>query len=329
MLTMHIAEAHQGAMIMPLFIVLASVIGLYITRDISLILWSLTALSLHAFSLLLAKRAAKQDITADNIQHWKNVFLGMQILTGFAWAMFALAEPTRHDPTLILFFKGSTLLIALSLTAIANFMLRRAISLTFLPVLAALGMTAAISRNPFDVGLALMFGMAILFCHRITNRLYQTSVKLLSSQTEKDDLIAELEVANSVSDESAASRGGGQPRQIPLSSPPCRTNCAHRSTPPSASPRSCRRRYSVGSTTRSTRNIPAISTAPASICSISSTKSSTCRASRPGRYDLNEESISMLEIAEDCIGMIQLRARAKNIRISQQFRSQPAAGLGR
>jgi two-component system cell cycle sensor histidine kinase PleC len=38
-----------------------------------------------------------------------------------------------------------------------------------------------------------------------------------------------------------------------------------------------------------------------------------------GRYDLNEESISMLEIAEDCIGMIQLRARAKNIRISQQF----------
>lgn len=40
-----------------------------------------------------------------------------------------------------------------------------------------------------------------------------------------------------------------------------------------------------------------------------------------GRYDLNEEAVSMLEIAEDCIGMIQLRARAKTIRISQQFES--------
>ena len=201
MLTMHIAEALQGAMIMPLFIVLASIIGLYITGDISLIIWSLIALSFHAMSLVLAKRAAKQAITDDNLQHWKNLFLGMQILIGCAWAMFALAEPVRNDPTLVLFFKGSTLLIALSLTAMANFMLRRATFMTFLPVLAALCITSAISRDPFDVGLALMFGMAILFCHRITSRLYQTSIKLLSSQTEKDDLIAELEVANSVSDE--------------------------------------------------------------------------------------------------------------------------------
>lgn len=201
MLTMHIAEALQGAMIMPLFIVLASIIGLYITGDISLIIWSLIALSFHAMSLVLAKRAAKQEITDENLQHWKNLFLAMQILIGCAWALFALAEPVRNDPTLVLFFKGATLLIALSLTAMANFMLRRATFMTFLPVLAALCITSAISRDPFDVGLALMFGMAILFCHRITTRLYQTSIKLLSSQTEKDDLIAELEVANSVSDE--------------------------------------------------------------------------------------------------------------------------------
>jgi two-component system cell cycle sensor histidine kinase PleC len=38
-----------------------------------------------------------------------------------------------------------------------------------------------------------------------------------------------------------------------------------------------------------------------------------------GRYDLHEEAIALLEIADDCVGMIQLRARAKNIRIVQQF----------
>lgn len=43
----------------------------------------------------------------------------------------------------------------------ANFMLRRATFMTFLPVLAALCVTSVVSRDPFDVGLALMFGMAI------------------------------------------------------------------------------------------------------------------------------------------------------------------------
>jgi two-component system cell cycle sensor histidine kinase PleC len=40
-----------------------------------------------------------------------------------------------------------------------------------------------------------------------------------------------------------------------------------------------------------------------------------------GKYELSEESVSLLEVAEDCIGMIQLRAKAKNIRIEQQFES--------
>jgi len=38
-----------------------------------------------------------------------------------------------------------------------------------------------------------------------------------------------------------------------------------------------------------------------------------------GRYDLNEDSVSLVDIAEDCIGMVQLKARAKNITIHQQF----------
>ncbi len=318
MLTMHIAETLQGAMIMPLFIVLASIIGVYIIRDISLIIWSLAALSFHAISLMLAKRAAKQEITAENLLHWKNLFLGMQIVIGCIWAMFALAEPTRNDPTLVLFFKGSTLLIALSLTATANFMLRRATFMTFLPVLAALCVTSVFSRDPFDVGLALMFGMAILFCHRITSRLYQTSIKLLSSQTEKDDLIAELEVANSVSDEArrrAEEANLAKSRFLASMSHELRTPLnailgfsevmSSEVLGPLNNP--LYKEYS-GDIHRSGQHLLDLINEILDLSRIEA-----------GRYDLNEEAISMLEIAEDCIGMIQLRARAKNIRISQQF----------
>jgi two-component system cell cycle sensor histidine kinase PleC len=38
-----------------------------------------------------------------------------------------------------------------------------------------------------------------------------------------------------------------------------------------------------------------------------------------GRYDLQEDSVSLADVAEDCIGMVQLKARGKNIKISNQF----------
>src|SRR5690606_17070452 len=38
-----------------------------------------------------------------------------------------------------------------------------------------------------------------------------------------------------------------------------------------------------------------------------------------GKYDLNEEAIHLVEITEDCIGMVQLKARTKNITITEQF----------
>ncbi len=49
-----------------------------------------------------------------------------------------------------------------------------------------------------------------------------------------------------------------------------------------------------------------------------------------GKYDLNEEADPILvEITEDCIGMVQLRARTKNITITEQFEYGTAGGLGR
>ena len=42
-------------------------------------------------------------------------------------------------------------------------------------------------------------------------------------------------------------------------------------------------------------------------------------AAEAGRYQLNEESVQLVDITEDCIGMVQLRAKAKSIRITDQF----------
>ena len=318
MLSMHISETLQGATIMPLFILLATGIGIYITREVQIIGWAVLALTGHALALVFARRAFRTEISASNTARWQNTFLGVQILIGCVWAMFAMQTSSGADAALIMFYKGATLLIALSITAMTNFMLRRATMMTFLPVLVALGVNAVATRSPFDVGLALMFGMAMIFCHQVNRRLHQSSIKLLTFQQEKDDLIAELEVAKSMSDEArrrAEEANLAKSRFLASMSHELRTPLnailgfsevmASEVLGPLNNP--LYREYS-GDIHRSGQHLLDLINEILDLSRIEA-----------GRYDLNEESISLLEIAEDCIGMIQLRARAKNISISQQF----------
>ncbi|WP_312807005.1 sensor histidine kinase [Agrobacterium cavarae] len=324
MLQMHIAETLYGATIMPLFILLATGIGVYITRDIEIVGWTLLALSGHALALIFARKAQKQTITPANVNRWVSTFLAVQIIIGLIWALFAGYPMGAKDAALPMFYKGATLLIALSITAMSNFMLRRAILMTFLPVLMALGINAATSQDPMAIGMALMFFMAMLFCHYITRRLHNSSIKLLSFQSEKDDLIAELEVAKSMSDEArrrAEEANLAKSRFLASMSHELRTPLnailgfsevmASEILGPLNNP--LYKEYS-GDIHRSGQHLLDLINEILDLSRIEA-----------GRYELQEEAVSLLEIAEDCVGMIQLRARGKNIRIVQQFeRSLPS-----
>ncbi|WP_288430778.1 HAMP domain-containing sensor histidine kinase [uncultured Agrobacterium sp.] len=318
MLQMHVAETLQGATIMPLFIILATGIGIYISRDVQIIGWTFLALSAHALAIFFARKANRHEMSAASAPRWHNTFLAVQIIVGLVWSIFAVQRMPTGDPSLLMFYKGATLLIALSITAMSNFMLRRATLMTFLPVLVALSVTAALSHSPMDIGLALMFSMAMLFCHHVTKRLHNSSIKLLSYQSEKDDLIAELEVAKSMSDEArrrAEEANLAKSRFLASMSHELRTPLnailgfsevmASEVLGPLNNP--LYKEYS-GDIHRSGQHLLDLINEILDLSRIEA-----------GRYELQEEAVSLLEIAEDCIGMIQLRARGKNIRISQQF----------
>ena len=108
----------------------------------------------------------------------------------------------------------AVLLIAISITAMSNVLLRMAVIVAFLLPMISLGLIALDSRNVFDVGLLGLCATAVLFFHYISNRFYRSNLTLMSYQSEKDDLIAELEVAKSVSDEARrrAEEGGPELR---------------------------------------------------------------------------------------------------------------------
>jgi two-component system cell cycle sensor histidine kinase PleC len=317
MLQLHIASAAQSALAVPVVVVLIAAGGIYLTQEIGLIAWAILALSVHALGMIVARRARKQEITTDNTRRWQQIFLIAQVFMGLTWAAFALQTCGQCSGVTFDFYKGSSLLVALAVTAISTLMLRHAVLYAFLPTVGALSISALLRPDPATVGMAAIIAAAMMFLVFMTHRLRHTSAQLLSSQSEKDDLIAELEVAKSMSDEArrrAEEANLAKSRFLASMSHELRT------------PLNAILGFSEVMFTEvlGPLNNPVYKEYTSDIHRsgqhLLNLINEILDLSRieAGKYDLSEDSVYLVDIAEDCIGMVQLRARAKNITIAEQ-----------
>ena len=318
MMVMHLNALLQAATVMPLFITLVTAAGFYISRDLRMLGWAFLALCIHTVVTLLARKAERQEMTPPNVTKWQRLLLGGQILVGCTWAVLVLMRCQQCGDNGFLFFQGAVMLIAISLTAMTNSMLRMGLVVTFLPVIIALLGNLAFHRDMADIALTALTTTALAFFIYIGNRFYNANLKLLSFQSEKDDLIAELEVAKSLSDEArrrAEEANLAKSRFLASMSHELRTPLnailgfsevmATEVLGPLNNP--MYKEYSRDIHNSGQHLLNLIN----EILDLSRIEA--------GKYDLQEDAVSLLEIAEDCIGMVQLRARGKNITISEQF----------
>ena len=315
---MHVDTLLQGASVMPIFVVIVAALGVYLTRDAQIFIWAIPTLSAHAINMLLGRRAKKREITAESARKWRQMLLLGQLLIGFCWAFFAMHSCSTCGGDSFLLYNGATLLVAICVTAMANFMLPGAVPFSFAPATVALAVKAALTRNPSDIALTAAVAVAVIFFTFITNRMFQSNLKILSFQSEKDDLIAELEVAKSMSDEArrrAEEANLAKSRFLASMSHELRTplnailGFSEVMSAEVMGPlnNATYREY----TTDIHRSGQHLLNLINEILDLSRIEA--------GKYELNEEAISLLDVAEDCIGMVQLRARGKNISISPQF----------
>ncbi|MEI2296971.1 sensor histidine kinase [Ensifer sp. MJa1] len=318
MLNLYIDSVLHGAIAIPIIVTLIAAVGIYLSGSPGIILWAVMTLSAHAVTLFLARKARKEDVIAEKVRVWRRRFLIGQVLMGLCWATFVAQDCAACGNIRFSLFEGTVLLVALAATAMGTILLRNALLYTFAPVVAALAFASVVTGDPTYIGLTGIISLSLLFLVLMTDRMNRANVHILSVQSEKDDLIAELEVAKSMSDEArrraeeanlAKSRflasmshelrtplnailGFSEVMSTevlgPLSNPTYKeyTNDIHRS----------------GEHLLNLIN---------EILDLSRIEA--------GRYDLNEDAVSLVDIAEDCIGMVQLKARAKNITIHQQF----------
>ena len=318
LMTMHLATTLQSASITPYLIVAITIIGTYFNGDLRLIAWAFLALILHAGNTLLSRAAVRQQITSENAERWRSFLLIGQIAIGCGWAFFSTQTCNACSPSNYSLFKGAVLLVVLSYTALSTFMLRRSVPVTFAPVVATLAISAFIGGNVYDMGLLAMLCVAIVFFVIVTDRMYLSNIKLLSFQSEKDDLIAELETAKSMSDEArrrAEEANLAKSRFLASMSHELRTPLNAIlgfseviATEVMGPLNNATYKEYVNDIHRSGQHLLNLINEILDLSRIEA-----------GRYELQEEAVSLLDIAEDCIGMVQLRATSKNITISETF----------
>lgn len=320
LMLMHLTTALQSASITPYLIIAITIIGSYFNDDLRLIGWAFGSLVLHAANTILNRMALRRHITMENAARWRGFLLIGQAIVGCGWAYFSVQHCGACTPNDYSLFKGAVLLVVLSFTALSTFMLRRSVVVTFAPVIITLVINATLGGSVYDIGLLAMLCVAVVFFVIVTDRMYLSNIKLLSFQSEKDDLIAELETAKSMSDEArrrAEEANLAKSRFLASMSHELRTPLnailgfseviATEVMGPLNNP--TYKEY-VGDIHRSGQHLLNLINEILDLSRIEA-----------GRYELQEEAISLLDIAEDCIGMVQLRARAKNITISEIFES--------
>ncbi|MDO6963906.1 sensor histidine kinase [Rhizobium alvei] len=323
MLEVYLSTAKQSAALQPLFVILVGLFSNYFFTTINLFPWMLASLFVHSINILIANRARASTITTDNASTWQRRLLLSQFLTGCCWAWFSFIGCDGCESGYF-YFKGSALLIVLSATSFLVFMLRSSTLVTFMPVVIALAFISALSRDPMDMALTAMFTTSVAFFAFLTARLYSANLQLLSFQSEKDDLIAELEMAKSLSDEArrrAEEANLAKSRFLASMSHELRTplNAILGFSEVMATEvmgplnNQIYKEY-VGDIHASGKHLLDLINEILDLSRIEA-----------GRYELNEETVQLVDMTEDCIGMVQLRAKAKNIQIHDQFEpSMPA-----
>ncbi|WP_310421111.1 HAMP domain-containing sensor histidine kinase [Mycoplana sp. BE70] len=318
MLVLYIETVLNGALMMPLLIFVVTGIGLHLTRNPTYLVWAILALSLHAIGVLLARHVHRKGLVTDEVRRWQRYFLLAQILMGFAWAVFAVQDCDSCGGNAFDFYQGTALLVALCMTTMSALMLRNALLYAFSPSVAALAFSAIANPDPIAVGMAAIVSVALIFLAFITQRMRRASTQLLSFQSEKDDLIAALEVAKSMSDEArrrAEEANLAKSRFLASMSHELRT------------PLNAILGFSEVMSTEvlGPLNNPTYKEYTADIHTsgkhLLNLINEILDLSRieAGKYDLTEEAIQLVDVCDDCIGMVQLRARTKKISITQQF----------
>jgi two-component system, cell cycle sensor histidine kinase PleC len=260
-----------------------------------------------------------------NIGQWRRHFNRIELVNGLALAAFALigisidghhgASPATFSSHVFIF---ATLMVVLAIRMTFASTLPRLFLAGTVPMTVAVAVRLFTLGDPFYFALASMaIGIHVFFVY-LARGLHSTALAMVEFRAEKDSLISELEEASAISDEArrrAESANKAKSRFLATMSHELRT------------PLNAIMGFSevmekellgpIGSDLYREYAHNIYESGDHLLCIINEILDLS--RIEAGRYDLNEETIRLTDVAEDCQRLVKIKADAKALTIVEDF----------
>jgi two-component system cell cycle sensor histidine kinase PleC len=279
-------------------------------------IWTSAVLAIHAIMVAKCRQFLAEPQGNINLRIWRLRFIMLDLFFGLAW-MFLLIHPARGDDgsnTFMLF----VMLLVVAVSSMLASSVPIAVFAATMPVSAAVALEFALNANLHDYILSIMALTAQGYFSLLTYRLYSTMLATLEARAEKDALIGELETSKAISDEArrrAEAANVAKSRFLAQMSHELRTPLnailgfsevmqAEIFGPHSVA---AYKDYSGDIHNSGVHLLGLIN----EILDLSRIEA--------GRYELNEEAVTLAHVVAECSHLLQIRAKNRSLTLHQVF----------
>jgi two-component system, cell cycle sensor histidine kinase PleC len=303
----------------PVILLLIVTIGLFSglwTGALVCGVWTGGALLIHLVIIRTCHHFLAEAPSTANLRSWRKRFLMLDLFFGMAWT-FILINPVGADDQASMFLLFVMLLVVAISSMLASSLPVAVFALT-LPVTIAIAFDFLLKATLHDYILAAMALAAEGYFALLAYRLYSTTLATLEARAEKESLIGELEQSKSISDEArrrAEAANIAKSRFLAQMSHELRTPLnailgfsevmKAEIFGPHAVP--MYKDYAADIHNSGVHLLNLIN----EILDLSRIEA--------GRYELNEEAVSLARVVEDCHHLLKLRASNRGISIHEMF----------
>jgi two-component system, cell cycle sensor histidine kinase PleC len=278
--------------------------------------WTAGALLIHLVIIRKCRQFLSEPANTSTLRSWRMRFILLDLFFGMAWT-FILINPVGMDDQAATFMLFVMLLVVAISSMLASSLPIAVFALT-LPVTIAIALDFAMRGGLHNSILAVMAITAEAYFSLLAYRLYSTTLATLEARAEKDALIGELEQSKSISDEArrrAETANIAKSRFLAQMSHELRTPLnailgfsevmKGEIFGPHAVP--LYKDYAGDIHSSGVHLLNLIN----EILDLSRIEA--------GRYELNEEPVSLARVVEDCHHLLKLRAGNRGITIHELF----------
>ncbi|MCW5720289.1 MAG: HAMP domain-containing histidine kinase [Devosia sp.] len=275
--------------------------------------WAALVITSLLVLLMVAGRFTASDPAKFNASQWTTSFIAAEMLYGVALSLLALCTLVTDsgDVGPVMF---AMVLVSIGANAVVTHTLPQATLMSTLPVTITASLNLLFQGGTLNYTLAAVVVCGEIFFLFLARQLYASELETISHQAEKDSLISELEEARHMSDEARR-----HAEQANIAKSQFLATMSHElRTPLNAI---------IGfsevlkSELLGPHQVPQYKEYAGDIHAsgqhLLNLINELLDLSRieAGKYDLHEEAVSIVDIADDCRRMMELRAKAKGIEL--------------